>query len=236
MRIAALSDFHIAALCWADPFEHDEKSFLRFLDRLEAGHDRIVLLGDIYQTDHGILRTEGSALRQLRMARRRLPELTARFSKPGYHYVCGNHDEQVCAHVGAVDSLRLEEDGYAILFIHGHQFDPILNNALRTAHLSTWTAGRLRFAGLRLVAQWLEFLDVHLKDLKFTGADDPYLEAARGLMVQRRANAVIMGHTHVPGRFVMPEGILVNTGTCSRGRTMYASIDTARRSITLHGA
>ena len=45
MRIAAISDFHIGATALTDTFGHAEDAFLRWLDRLEARHDRIVLLG-----------------------------------------------------------------------------------------------------------------------------------------------------------------------------------------------
>ena len=55
MRIAALSDFHIGARAYTDEFHHAEADFLAYLAALEADHDHIVLVGDIYQTEHALL-------------------------------------------------------------------------------------------------------------------------------------------------------------------------------------
>ena len=43
-----------------------------------------------------------------------------------------------------------------------------------------------------------------------------------------------MGHTHCPSITPLTAGVMVNTGTCSRGRTMWASVDTERGSIEVH--
>ena len=83
MRIAALSDFHIGARAYMDEFHHDEHSFLAYLDRLEASHDRIVLVGDIYQTEHAMRPGHRAAARELTRARRRLPALAERLRSRG---------------------------------------------------------------------------------------------------------------------------------------------------------
>ena len=73
MRLAALSDFHIGARAGMDEFRHDEQRFLERLARVVASHDRVVLVGDIYQTDHALFTGPRAAARQLQLARRRLP-------------------------------------------------------------------------------------------------------------------------------------------------------------------
>jgi predicted phosphodiesterase len=234
MKIAALSDFHIGSMAWADPFGHSEEDFLGFLDRLEAGHDHIVLLGDIYQTDHGLLPGAESSRRQLDAERDRYPRLAERMAGPGYHYIGGNHDDRIWNEVGAVETLRLEGNGFAALFIHGHQFDPLLNGPVKLlSNFSTWVAGRLRRLNLVSAVEQLEFLDVGLKDAWFSNDRDPYAKAARRLLEEHGVDVVVMAHTHIPERMELEEGILVNSGSCSRGRKTHVSIDTENCEVTL---
>lgn len=234
MRIAAISDLHIGATARADGFRHAPAAFLRFLDELERMHDRIVLLGDVFQTDHGARPSAASRARHLHRARARVPEIAARFDAPPYVYVHGNHDEIAARELAAPEHHHVAGAAPA-LFIHGHQFDPVALGAPRLADLGTWTCGRLRAVGLRAVAAWLEGRDVAVKDRRFRGAHGPYARAAGRLAREHGTPIVVMGHTHVPSLTRIPEGIAVNTGTCSDGRRMWASIDTEAGTATIHG-
>lgn len=234
MRIAALSDFHIGARAYMDEFRHDEARFLAYLDRLEASHDRIVLVGDIYQTEHSLRPGHQAAARELGRARRRLPALAERLRGGPYLYLHGNHDAVAGAELAAPEQLRLAADGFAVVFIHGHQFDPIFSRAYAAARAATWFTGRLRRLGLRPLAQWFEGRDIALKHRRFGHAHGPYATAARALLREHSADLVVMGHTHVPHLHLLPEGRIVNTGSCSRGRTMHVTIDTAARSVEIH--
>ena len=82
--------------------------------------------------------------------------------------------------------------------------------------------------------QWFEGRDVALKHRRFGHADGPYARAARRLLREHDADLVVMGHTHVPHLHVLPEGRVVNTGSCSRGRRMHVTIDTRARSVEIH--
>ena len=187
-------------------------------------------MGDIYQTDHGILPTVASARRHLRRARARVAALTERFRRPKYHYVFGNHDE-IAADVGAVESVTLQEDSCCIVFIHGHQFDPVALQARLAADMGTWAMGRLRASGLRPAARWFEERDIAIKDRRFRGPAGPYAVGAARLAAERHASVVVMGHTHC-ARIDRVGGILsVNTGSCSRGAITYVSLDTAQRRL-----
>lgn len=235
MRIAALSDFHIGARAYTDEFHHAEADFLRWLDALAADHDRIVLVGDIYQTEHALLPGSAAAARQLARARARLPALAERVCGPKFLYVHGNHDAVAAHELGAPEQLRLVADDFAIVFIHGHQFDPIFQRARAAAQVATWFTGRLRRAGLRPLAQWFEGRDIAIKHRRFGHADGPYARAARRILREQAADLVVMGHTHVAHQHALPEGRLVNTGSCSRGRRVHVTIDTRARSVEIHG-
>ncbi len=236
MRIAALSDFHIGARADTDEFHHAEADFLAWLDQLESSHDHIVLVGDIWQTEHGLLPGARAAARQLSRARARLPRLAARLAGRPYLHVHGNHDAVAREQLGAREHLRLTADGFTALFIHGHQFDPIFTGAYAAARAATWFTGRLRRVGLRPLAQWFEGRDVAIKHRRFGHVDGPYARAAAGLLREHAADLVVMGHTHVAHLHPLPGGRLVNTGSCARGRRVHVSIDTRTRSVEIHRA
>ncbi len=233
MRIAALSDFHIGVRDGVDGFRHDPGRFSAFLDRLERGHDAILLLGDIFQTDHTMLPTDGARRRHLEMARARLGALGHRLQRPPYVYVHGNHDLVAAQACGAPEHVRLGDETLWAFFIHGHQFDPVARRAPALAHFGTWATGRLRAAGLPKVAAYFERRDVDIKHARFRGPAGPYVRAGRDLARRWKANVVVMGHTHVSCIDRVPEGLVVNTGTCSGGRFEYVSIDTRARTVTL---
>lgn len=234
VRIAAISDLHIGARRHTDGFRHDLAAFGRFLDRLEAEHDAVVLLGDVYQTDHALVPTAAAARRMLARARARVPALADRFDRPPYLHVHGNHDAIAGPALDAPERLRLP-GRFPVLFTHGHQFDPVAVRAQWAADLGTWSTGRLRALGLRPLAWWLELRDVSIKDRRFRGPHGPYARGAEALVREHAVPIVVMGHTHCPGITPLRErGVMVNTGTCSGGRTMWVSIDTDRGAIEVH--
>ncbi len=56
---------------------------------------------------------------------------------------------------------------------------------------------------------------------------------AETLIARESVDVVVFGHTHVPWRTEVAGGILLNTGTCSRGQQMYASVDTEARTAKI---
>src|SRR6185436_5928367 len=119
MQIAVISDLHLGAGDAADGFGHDDGDFLRFLRFLERNFERIVLLGDIWETLTGAL--PGSPVEELHKARQSHQEIAKRFSRSQYLYVHGNHDLIAGAAEGAPDELFLDADGVRLMFTHGHQ-------------------------------------------------------------------------------------------------------------------
>lgn len=234
VRIAAFSDLHIGAHRHTDGFGHPLSRFEAWLTTLERDHDRIVLLGDIFQTDHAWRRSPAAFRRQLSAGQRRVARLWDRFRAGGYVYVHGNHDEIAAEAVGAAEQF-VATGRYPALFIHGHQFDPVARAAPAAANLGTWTCGRLRAAGLRPVARWLEGRDVAIKHERFGGPDGPYAAGAVSLARRHGTPVVVMGHTHVETIDAIDAGLCVNTGTCSGGALSFASIDTDAGRVQVHG-
>lgn len=232
MRIAAISDLHIGPRGRGDTFGHPESAFHGFLDDLERTHDRIVLVGDVYQTEHGVLPGRAAAARELRAARRRLSGLARRLD--AYTYVHGNHDAIARDELGAPSSLRIEADGMRVYFVHGHQFDPLLRGAYPIPQIGTWLTGQLRTTGLGRVAQAIEDQDISLKHRRFHRPGGPYLGAAQALIETEGLDVVVMGHTHVATQERIGAGWSINTGSCSRGQFSWATVDTAARTTAIH--
>lgn len=231
MRIAAISDFHIGSTEQSDCFRHDLGAFHSYLDELEEGHDRIVLLGDIFQAEYGPWLGRRIEAQQLATAQRRVPCLWQRFQGRAYDYLHGNHDAVASSACGARTNLRIAADGFAAYFIHGHQFDPLQVRAYPLARASTWLTGRMRRVGAAPIADWLEHQDVAIKHRKFQGTSGPYALAASDLLRAQKVDVVVMGHTHIQQRCELAAGVYANTGTCSHGNRMAVSIDTVRRTV-----
>jgi predicted phosphodiesterase len=235
VRVAALSDFHIGVRNYRDGFGHDGGAFSRFLDQLEREHDHIVLLGDIYQTDHALMPNRPAARKHLLRAMARVETLARRWSEPPYEYVFGNHDEVARDVLGAVETLVLGDERLTLLFTHGHQYDPIACKSPFFAKAGTWFTGQLRALGLRPVAAQFERTDIKAKHARFRGPEGPYARAGQCLAHYHDAHVVVMGHTHVAGLTRLGgERLLANTGSCSAGRLNYVSIDTRAGKVTAY--
>src|SRR5262249_22251007 len=106
MEIAVISDLHLGPGGPVDGFGHSDQEFLGFLRYLERNFERIVLLGDIWETLTG--RLPGDAAAELRLARASHPEIARRFCDERYVYVHGNHDLVAGAVDGVPDEYVLE--------------------------------------------------------------------------------------------------------------------------------
>lgn len=235
MRIAAISDLHIGTRDRTCGFRHDTRAFTTLLDRLEADHDEIVLLGDVWQLDHEALPGASSANRALRAARARARWLDERLDAGGYTLVHGNHDVWTRDLLGAASRVDRTHGRHIAVFVHGDAHDPVLTGAPRVSHTATWFTGRLRWAGLRGAAERLEEQDVQIKARRFQGASGPYADGARRLAREHGSSVVVMGHTHVPTLLDCGGVLLANTGTCSRARFMGVSVDLGRGTVSLLG-
>jgi UDP-2,3-diacylglucosamine pyrophosphatase LpxH len=126
MQIAVISDLHLGRGGLTDAFEHDDGEFLRFLSFLESNFERVVLLGDIWETLTAAPGGQGAELAATQNFHR---EIHQRFQRPRYRYVHGNHDLIAGAAMGAPEEYTLEADGVRMIFNHGHQGDRLCSHA-----------------------------------------------------------------------------------------------------------
>ncbi len=231
MLLAVISDLHLGSGGRTDSFGHDDSEFLRFLDFLERNFERIVLLGDIWETLTGAL--PGNPLTMLRGAQAVHGDIACRFERPRYSYVHGNHDI-VSAARGVPEELVVDADGVRLLFTHGHQNDPIVARARWLSELGVWVGGWLRRAGFGSLYQLAKKLDGARGGAAAGAATSGFqrwaIEAAR----LRGADVVVTGHTHVAARTEHADRLFMNSGSCSSGAISFLGIDTRAGKFSVH--
>ena len=240
MRIAVISDLHLGSGGSGDPFGHDDAEFLRFLRRLEASAEKIVLLGDVFET----LRPASPATRpadELLRCRDAHREIATRFERPQYAFVHGNHDAAAKRLWGAPSSLEIESDGVKLHFEHGHAFDGTLHDGgSPIARAGAWASGWVLRAGLPGVYRALERLDsAVLQGVSAEPERCRFQKKAVAAAKARAADVIVTGHTHHPAIAEHGNHLYLNSGTCSGGRISFLRIDTAHgvfRIETEHGA
>jgi predicted phosphodiesterase len=232
VSIAVISDLHLGARPATDAFGHDDGEFLRFLRFLERNFERVVLLGDIWETLTCALPNRPSE--ELRLARERHPELSAQLRRPIYTFVHGNHDLVAGRVDDAPSELRIRSGGARLLFAHGHQGDALVMKARPVSELGVWLGGWIRRAGMHAAYKLLDRLDQ--RNFHDSALDEPSrverwaVERARDV----EADVVVTGHTHVARTAEHGARLFLNSGSCSEGRISYLSLEPRLGRYRLH--
>jgi predicted phosphodiesterase len=223
MHIAVISDLHLGAGGNADGFGHEDSEFLRFLDFLEGSFERIVLLGDIWETLTSPI--PWMVRDSLLDARAAHPEIARRFQSPCYTYIHGNHDLVARSIDGAPEQVLLEADGNRILFTHGHHHDALIRMARHLVELGVCVGGWLRRVGLHglydLFEQWESNRACLGRDPKSS-----FQRWAIAAAERVEADIVVTGHTHLARVSEHGAKLYLNSGACSAGRYSYLGMDT----------
>lgn len=226
MQIAVISDLHLGSGGKADLFGHEDDRFLQFLNHLEGNFEKVVLLGDVWETLTG--HYPGAARAALKAARAAHPEIARRFEQKNYHYVHGNHDFVAGAAEQVPDELLIEEGGVRLWFTHGHQGDPLVQYARWVSELGVWLGGMMRRLHLDFLYQAFDSLDLLRETTMLeSGGEACRIQswAVAGARA-READVVITGHTHVPKREEHGAQLFLNSGSCSGGRFSFLAMDT----------
>lgn len=234
MEIAVISDLHLGAKDCADSFGHDDAEFLRFLTFLERRFERIVLLGDIWETLTS--QAPWAAEHALALARAKHPEIAARLRGPRYTYIHGNHDWVTQAVDRAPEEWLLEVDGKRLLFTHGHGHDRLMRFARRWVELGVCLGGWLRRAGFHRLYAWFDALDRRRCGIDVAATICPLELWALDIASKARADVIVTGHTHVARVSPTESRLYLNSGSCSRGQFSYLALDTRRDVYGAHAA
>jgi UDP-2,3-diacylglucosamine pyrophosphatase LpxH len=225
MRIATFGDLHLGHTAVLDKFLGKEEPLLRLDDHLSRTHDRVILMGDIYQTDYGSY--PGSRTDVLEAILKRYSRIVRRWGSSHYYSLFGNHDLITQKLLGNVKQIRLIKDNWRIWLTHGHQFDPLIGDKGRLPFFVTWMIGLLRRLGFSRRADFLEgpFYDWRQRLFKVLE-----LAAIRALH-QGENDVIVMGHSHQMACLPISRGVYVNSGACVPDSLRYVSIDTALRVV-----
>ncbi|MCB9730423.1 MAG: metallophosphoesterase family protein [Deltaproteobacteria bacterium] len=231
MRIAVISDLHLGRRDAADRFGHDDTDFLRFLRFLEQSFERIVLLGDIFETLTSP-RPFGHVA-ELRAARAAHSEISRRFERDCYTFVHGNHD-LVAGHVeGAPDELMLRLEGTRVLFTHGHIYDWLVRHARWLSESGAWLGGALLRRGMDPLFRLFNGVDGLLSGVSKNPERCGFQQVAMLSARARDADIVVTGHTHVGVRAEHGDRLFLNSGSCAEGAFSYLAMDTAQGSYSV---
>lgn len=224
MQIAVISDLHLGSGGPTDLFEHDDAEFLKFLRFLENNFEKVVLLGDIWETLTA--RGPGMYAAELRAAETHHREIYERFQRPKYQYVHGNHDFIAAKVRKAPDEFEIVEGGTRVLFSHGHQGDVLCARSRWLSELGVWVGGWIRRFGLQPVYSY--FAALERTRSQTAGEDCAVRKWALAHADQRRADIVVTGHTHVAAHAEDGSRLFLNSGSCSGGEINFLSLDTRR--------
>jgi len=240
VALFCISDLHLGDRGPRDNFivGGREERLRRFLDFVDERGGRLLILGDLFDWWQ-------SNLSRTMMAYHQLLGRMARMDGGEVRWIVGNHDNSLVEFIGSAVELRglylpimsrpFESviGGRKFAFLHGHEADPYCNSknpgvgeltAIISGLLEDRANGPLnghgkaiedRFVGRleKLVGAWsvLTLRGGRQKDIVAN------IEAYR---VNREADIVVYGHTHVAGRV----GRIFNCGTWARDRDTFVLI------------
>jgi UDP-2,3-diacylglucosamine pyrophosphatase LpxH len=225
MDIAIISDLHIGSGDQTDRFGHDDYEFLRFLKYLEANFQKVVLLGDVFETLTG--REYGKRLLELKKCFQAHPEVSRRLvgDRQKYIYIHGNHDLVAAEAFCSTGEHLLSHNGSTILFTHGHIFDRISTNARQAAEWFVWLGGHILRRGGTALYELFRKIDDRL-----LGADDCFKQSDFEARATRAAesmeiDAIVTGHSHTGGSLDTGKTLVLNSGACMEGRFQFISLN-----------
>lgn len=219
MNIAVISDLHLGCGDETDQFGHKDFEFIKFLKFLESNFEKIILLGDIYECL--MPRRFGSAKHALEKCFKSHAGIISRFKNNKYHYVHGNHDIITSKLFKSPSQLQIESNGKKVLFLHGHQYDGLIQNAPIISEIGAFLGGWIIRLGFTPLYKLFSNIDVKYgTSIKFI--EDVIKKSA----IPNNVDIVITGHTHISGKSEMDSRLYLNSGTCSEGQFSFLSLDT----------
>lgn len=234
MEIAVISDLHLGPGDRSDLFGHEEARFMRFLSFLEDNFEKVVLLGDIWETLTP--RAPLSPKDALRAAREAHPFIASRFDRPKYTYVYGNHDIVAGSSERRPEELLLTDCGTRVLFTHGHQHDRLIRYARWASELGVWLGGWILRFGMEWVYRFFDRLDRLRAGAAAEAKECTFQRWAVNMAEQRGVDVIVTGHTHIPISAPHGNTLFMNSGSCAQGRFSFLSLDTKAARYAVHSS
>ncbi len=219
VKIAVISDMHLGRGDGTDLFGHRDADFVRFLKHLEDNHERVILLGDIYET---FASDPWHQYREVKLIRAAHPEVVKRFEDDKYTLIHGNHD-LVMSRFGAPSELMLDLDGTRILFRHGHKYDWLIRNAPTIPEFFVWLGFILARWGVEAFLRWGNVIDQWLRANEGMAS---FQNWALSTAAANSADVIVTGHTHRGAAKESGNRMYMNSGACYKGLYSWLHLDT----------
>ena len=212
MQIAVISDLHLGRKDKLDQFNRNpgaEAQLYKLLKYLENHVDKIVLLGDVFETLRGKTFSQEEELRKVLKA---YPLIAEKIESKKYTLIHGNHDAVAGKILNAPQMIRIKDGNTSAIFFHGHQLDPVVQDfwTKNFESLGVWLGGWLERMGLD-VTKKMNFSS-KLKSLNNQWKAGKFESAAVALGNQLKADIIVTGHSHHPMKFEMDTHLFLNSG------------------------
>lgn len=224
MKVAVISDLHLGNGGAVDTFGHDDAEFLSFLTFLERNFERVVLLGDVYETL--TCASPFGQAEEFKRCRAAHSEISKRFEKDQYTFIHGNHDAVAANMVGAGSQMRLNVDGKRLLFTHGHGFDFVERYASWFNVAGVWLGGWLCRLGLEPIMRAFDKFDHWQRGAQVDPRKCKFQKWAVDLARRQDVDVIVTGHTHQGVVAEHGDKMFLNSGSCAEGQYSFLSIDT----------
>ena len=227
MQIAVISDLHLGRKDKLDQFNRNqgaEAQLYTLLRYLENHVDKIILLGDIFETLRGKTLDQES---ELRSALKHYPKVSKKLlTNEKYVLIQGNHDVATGSLLNAPEMLQVKDNGTNIAFFHGHQLDPVVGDfwTRNFENVGVWLGGWLERMGMDItrkgnIASKIKAINDQWKAGKFE-------KMAASMASEMGADIVVTGHSHHPMKVEYSDALFQNSGTRVCGRQDMVLIDT----------
>jgi len=213
VQIAVISDLHLGRKDKLDQFHRNpgaEAQLYKLLKYLENHVDRIVLLGDVFETLRGKTPSQQNELKEVLKA---YPLMAKKLESKKYTLIHGNHDAVAGQVLKAPQMIKIKQGNTTAVFFHGHQLDPIVESfwTKNFEKMGVWFGGWMERAGLDVTKKMN--LSSKLKSLNNQWKAGKFEKAAIALGNQLKADIIVTGHSHHPMRVELDNHLFLNSGT-----------------------
>ena len=227
MQIAVISDLHLGIKDKLDQFNRNpgaETQLHSLLAYLEGHVDKIILLGDVFETLRGKSLNKKKTLSSIIKAYPRIAEKITGNNK--YLLVQGNHDKITGSVFGAMDLIKIKDGNSQIAFFHGHQLDPEVGTFWVKNFEATgcWLGGWLERFGIDITKSGN--LRSKTKALESQWGVGAFEHAACKMGERLNCDVVVTGHSHHPMKVEIGNTLFLNSGARVAGRQDMVIIDT----------
>lgn len=222
--IAICADIHLGRGEAVTGFSGSDEDLASFLSQLALSADLVVVNGDLYDLDRGLVPCAQG--REFDVVRGRWQRVESAMQTHGIRMTAGNHDRVLLGRSFAGQVVRerlvVHHGGRTLWIEHGERFDAWVKRVRWFTSLVTWVSGRVArgpLAPLYRALRWAETVT--------TQDDGGGLEARaeRWFRTQSECDLWVFGHTHREAMVNVDGRWMLNPGEAMRAPFRFLRVD-----------